>query len=78
VRRARNQIPAVILTDRKEGGAKNGIKPKADDPVKKAEHAKLLAGKSVTFSLETAGDAKSADGRGATRVRRLPAWSGAG
>ena len=74
---ARIGAQGIILTDQKEGGAKNEIQAMANDPAKKAERAKLLAGRSVTFplqldadawhmfTLETAGDAMraSVDGK---------------
>ena len=69
---ARIGAQGITLTDQKEGGAKNEIQAMANDPAKKAERAKLLAGRSVTFplqldadawhtfTLETAGDAMRA------------------
>ena len=49
---ARIAAKSIILTDQKEGGAKNEIQAMANDPSKKAERAKLMAGRSATFPLE--------------------------
>jgi len=54
---ARIGAQGIILTDQKEGGAKNEIQAMANDPAKKAERAKLLAGRSVTFPLQLDADA---------------------
>jgi len=49
---ARIAAKSIILTDQKEGCAKNEIQAMANAPSKKAGRAKLMAGRSATFPLE--------------------------
>jgi hypothetical protein len=46
---ARITPKSVILADQKEGSMRNDVYEMSKDPSKKAERAKLLAGKSVTY-----------------------------
>lgn len=45
---------AVILLDQRDGSMNNEIRAMADDPAKKAERAKRLAGRSATFPISPA------------------------
>lgn len=47
--RAQVRLTGVTLVDEKEGSMRNDIYEMSKDPSKKAERAKLLAGKSVTY-----------------------------
>lgn len=42
---------SVVLTDQRDGGANNEIQAMANDPSKKAERAKRMAGRSATFPV---------------------------
>jgi len=67
--RAQVRLTGVTIIDERDGGMKNEIREMKNDPTKKAEVAKLLAGRSVTFPakleagkwydyvVETVGDA---------------------
>ena len=66
--RAQVRLNGVTLIDERDGGMKNDIRAMRQDPAKKAEVAKLLAGRQATypvkleegkwyvFTVETAGD----------------------
>jgi hypothetical protein len=47
--RAQVRLNAVTIIDEKEGSMRNDIYEMSKDPAKKAERAKLMAGKSVTY-----------------------------
>lgn len=50
--RAQVRLNGVTLIDERDGGMKNEIREMRDDPAKKAEVAKLLAGRSVTYPVK--------------------------
>ncbi len=47
--RAQVRLTGVTIIDERDGGMKNSIREMRNDPAKKAEVAKLLAGRSVTY-----------------------------
>jgi hypothetical protein len=47
--RAQVRLNGVTLVDERDGGMSNAIRAMREDPTKKAEVAKLLAGRSVTY-----------------------------
>lgn len=50
--RAQVRLNGVTLIDERDGGMKNGIREMRSDPTKKAEVAKLLAGRSATYPVK--------------------------
>jgi hypothetical protein len=51
--RAQVRLTGVTLIDERDGGMKNDVYELKKDPAKKAEVAKLVAGRSATFPLST-------------------------
>ncbi|HPA17805.1 MAG TPA: hypothetical protein PLU30_08650 [Verrucomicrobiae bacterium] len=47
--RAQVRLDGITIIDERDGGMRNDIREMRDDPTKKAEVAKLLAGRSVTY-----------------------------
>jgi hypothetical protein len=54
--RAQIRTNGVTIIDERDGGMRNDIRAMADDPSKKAERAKLLLGRQVSFPAKFAAD----------------------
>lgn len=50
--RAQVRLNGVTIIDERDGGMSNAIRPLRNDPTKKAEVAKLLAGRSATYPVK--------------------------
>jgi hypothetical protein len=67
--RAQVRLNGVTLIDERDGGMRNDIYEMKKDPARKAEVAKLLAGRSVTYPTKPAGYLKSSGIAHATKTK---------